>query len=453
MNTDNLVVDSSSTEDEDDGDDRIVDEDMKENVKGGRQNSTATVAKNISKTALDMDAVGTYNGMQIYDVNLDSIEDKPWRKPGSDITDYFNYGFTEETWKVYCDRQRKIRAMNQNGQFDVNAALNMTQHLPTYLMANNQTINGLATINSKSMMMNDQREPLIKSIPNNNNNNNTNNNNNQSNDQQFIDNSKFSNSIMTINSQQGMKKSSLCMPPPPLPSTNLATASSLRKHTIEVLGANNATTNSTQIGQGPPQLPIVPPPPPLPGSASGLLGSRPSPTSPSSSQPNQDRLEPNSISVIGNRSNIPFPPPPLPPFAFPPVDPHVFPPSLRPPVPVPPPLGMLPPLGPNVQPPPFGSADFRPYPPPPGSGILPHPSDQRTSSYDQDYDERSHKRSRSDYDDYDVRSSRSSDRYGRSDRNERRKERSRERSRDRSSNQHESSSSTSSASHRHNRIY
>ena len=28
---------------------------------------------------------------------------------GADITDYFNYGFTEETWKMYCDKQRKMK--------------------------------------------------------------------------------------------------------------------------------------------------------------------------------------------------------------------------------------------------------------------------------------------------------------------------------------------------------
>ncbi len=29
--------------------------------------------------------------------------------PGADITDYFNYGFTEETWRLYCDKQRKMK--------------------------------------------------------------------------------------------------------------------------------------------------------------------------------------------------------------------------------------------------------------------------------------------------------------------------------------------------------
>lgn len=48
----------------------------------------------------------------MYEFNLDSIEDKPWRKPGADITDYFNYGFNEDTWKAYCEKQRKLRIDN-----------------------------------------------------------------------------------------------------------------------------------------------------------------------------------------------------------------------------------------------------------------------------------------------------------------------------------------------------
>lgn len=46
----------------------------------------------------------------IYDFDLDTIKDKPWLKPGADITDYFNYGFTEKTWRKYCDMQRENRA-------------------------------------------------------------------------------------------------------------------------------------------------------------------------------------------------------------------------------------------------------------------------------------------------------------------------------------------------------
>ncbi|KAH6937392.1 hypothetical protein HPB50_027536 [Hyalomma asiaticum] len=61
---------------------------------------------------LDIDEVALINGTSIYEFNIESLEDKPWRKPGADITDYFNYGFNEDTWKIYCDRQRKLRSDN-----------------------------------------------------------------------------------------------------------------------------------------------------------------------------------------------------------------------------------------------------------------------------------------------------------------------------------------------------
>ena len=48
--------------------------------------------------------VGTINGDSAVEFDMESLEEKPWRKPGADITDYFNYGFTEETWTAYCNR-------------------------------------------------------------------------------------------------------------------------------------------------------------------------------------------------------------------------------------------------------------------------------------------------------------------------------------------------------------
>lgn len=35
-----------------------------------------------------------------FDVDIDMLEEKPWRKPGIDIADYFNYGFDERGWRV-----------------------------------------------------------------------------------------------------------------------------------------------------------------------------------------------------------------------------------------------------------------------------------------------------------------------------------------------------------------
>ncbi|KAL4780967.1 hypothetical protein BJX76DRAFT_363927 [Aspergillus varians] len=36
-------------------------------------------------------------------------DDKPWRRPGSDMTDYFNYGFDEFTWASYVLKQQELR--------------------------------------------------------------------------------------------------------------------------------------------------------------------------------------------------------------------------------------------------------------------------------------------------------------------------------------------------------
>ena len=38
---------------------------------------------------------------------LDGLTDKLWCKLGADITDYFNYGFNERTWKVYSAMQKR----------------------------------------------------------------------------------------------------------------------------------------------------------------------------------------------------------------------------------------------------------------------------------------------------------------------------------------------------------
>ncbi|GAB6028653.1 hypothetical protein CHUAL_004486 [Chamberlinius hualienensis] len=80
------------------------------NIKrGGAYASGTTQGGGTKGKGIDLDAVGMINGVPAYEFNLDSLEEKPWRKPGADITDYFNYGFNEETWKIYCEKQRKLR--------------------------------------------------------------------------------------------------------------------------------------------------------------------------------------------------------------------------------------------------------------------------------------------------------------------------------------------------------
>jgi hypothetical protein len=44
-----------------------------------------------------------------FDIRFDSIEDKPWTRGVGDMTDYFNYGLTEEDWMEYSQQQLMIR--------------------------------------------------------------------------------------------------------------------------------------------------------------------------------------------------------------------------------------------------------------------------------------------------------------------------------------------------------
>jgi pre-mRNA 3'-end-processing factor FIP1 len=43
------------------------------------------------------------------EIDVDLIEhEKPWRRPGADQSDWFNYGFDEFTWSTYCLRQKTV---------------------------------------------------------------------------------------------------------------------------------------------------------------------------------------------------------------------------------------------------------------------------------------------------------------------------------------------------------
>ena len=55
-----------------------------------------------------------------FDVDFPTESSKPWRKPGADITDFFNYGFDEFTWASYCLKQQQvpkdIKEINQQAE-------------------------------------------------------------------------------------------------------------------------------------------------------------------------------------------------------------------------------------------------------------------------------------------------------------------------------------------------
>ena len=55
-------------------------------------------------------AIGSSAPMQqqphgLYEVESDGLDEKGWKKTGVDISEWFNYGFTEDTWRDYCQKQ------------------------------------------------------------------------------------------------------------------------------------------------------------------------------------------------------------------------------------------------------------------------------------------------------------------------------------------------------------
>ncbi|XP_072971389.1 FIP1[V]-like protein [Typha angustifolia] len=45
----------------------------------------------------------------VFDIEIDSFEEKPWRYPGADISDFFNFGLDEDKWKDYCKQLDQLR--------------------------------------------------------------------------------------------------------------------------------------------------------------------------------------------------------------------------------------------------------------------------------------------------------------------------------------------------------
>ncbi|KAL3623943.1 hypothetical protein CASFOL_032759 [Castilleja foliolosa] len=45
----------------------------------------------------------------IFEIDIDGFEEKPWRLPGIEISDFFNFGLNEDSWKDYCKQLEQFR--------------------------------------------------------------------------------------------------------------------------------------------------------------------------------------------------------------------------------------------------------------------------------------------------------------------------------------------------------
>lgn len=88
----------------------VIDEDGDEAEDLGKKKSgTTIVAKSDTTSKIDVNAMAQYEGKPLTQLDLEELKDKPWRAPGADISDYFNYGFDELTWSAYCHKQDRLR--------------------------------------------------------------------------------------------------------------------------------------------------------------------------------------------------------------------------------------------------------------------------------------------------------------------------------------------------------
>lgn len=64
-----------------------------------------------SHPQIDPNIPGNYEGRSIFEIDMTNLAEKPWRRPGSDLGDWFNYGFDEISWEQYCYRRRNMGEM------------------------------------------------------------------------------------------------------------------------------------------------------------------------------------------------------------------------------------------------------------------------------------------------------------------------------------------------------
>jgi len=75
------------------------------------QPGTAYPAVRTSTIDVNADPIYPPEGKPISQVDMDADlaeSTKPWRLPGADQSDYFNYGFDEFTWEMYRQRQQSM---------------------------------------------------------------------------------------------------------------------------------------------------------------------------------------------------------------------------------------------------------------------------------------------------------------------------------------------------------
>ncbi|CAD0109270.1 unnamed protein product [Aureobasidium uvarum] len=113
--------DQDDDDDDEDDDDDDSDIDIITEHKDGAAPEPPDGSKypEVRTSSIDVNATPSWDpaGKLITEVDIDADlaeHTKPWRLPGTDQTDFFNYGFDEFTWTQYCLRQQNMASTINN---------------------------------------------------------------------------------------------------------------------------------------------------------------------------------------------------------------------------------------------------------------------------------------------------------------------------------------------------
>eukprot|EP00477_Mikrocytos_mackini_P000040 GAHX01000040.1.p1 GENE.GAHX01000040.1~~GAHX01000040.1.p1 ORF type:complete len:156 (+),score=47.55 GAHX01000040.1:37-504(+) len=80
----------------------------------GKYKGVPKIEKLIDNSVYEQFGIQPFNpdiaNYTLLDLDIEKMAHKPWENPKVDITDYFNYGFNENTWKEYLATQIHIRS-------------------------------------------------------------------------------------------------------------------------------------------------------------------------------------------------------------------------------------------------------------------------------------------------------------------------------------------------------
>ena len=139
---------------------------------------------------IDLNPDAEFDGKPIVQIDPEILKEKPWRQPGANLSDYFNYGFNEQTWMEYLHRQEHLKkeynpqkilmnllALQQQGKLNDNGSVPNSQNNPMAMppppMGLSPMFGGFPGFPFPGMMNSMQTQ----NVPNMNNNNNNNSNN------------------------------------------------------------------------------------------------------------------------------------------------------------------------------------------------------------------------------------------------------------------------------------